>query len=116
MSLYPPEDRSIPQTNYRLHSIADKPLSPQSKIILQPLAMRIPNRYNIYSASKLEPKKEISYEEFLSRYSDYPKNIRVCFEETASVTALLQRSEWITAYGFGFDCWYVVMSIFENNS
>lgn len=79
-------------------------------VVLQPLAMTVPNRHGIYSPSKLEPKKEISYKIFLAQYADYPQKIRVCFDEAFSSEALLQKSEWVTAYGFGLDCWYMVVT------
>jgi hypothetical protein len=77
-------------------------------VILQPIAMRVPNRYGIYSPSKLKPKREISYREFLSCYADHSRKIRVCFDETPSASTIFQRSELITAYGSGLDCWYIV--------
>jgi hypothetical protein len=79
-------------------------------VTLQPLAMRIPNKYGIYAPSKLRPLKKISYEEFLSRYADYPRALRVCFHEASSSQVLLEKSEWVTAYGFGLDCWYRIIS------
>lgn len=77
-------------------------------VVLQPIAMRIPNSYGVYSPSKLEPLKKISYEEFLSHYADHPRKIRVCFDEKPSWDTLLERSELVTAYGFGLDCWYIM--------
>lgn len=77
-------------------------------VILQPVVMRIPNRHGIYSPSKFTPKKEISYEKFLSRYADHPRRIRICFDEIPSPDTLLQKSELVTAYGFGLDCWYII--------
>jgi hypothetical protein len=79
-------------------------------VILQPITMKIPNKYGIYSPSKLSPQKEINYSEFLSKYADRPKKIRVCFDEAPSPDTILQRSEFITAYGYGLDCWYIVAS------
>lgn len=84
--------------------------SEERVVILQPIAMRIPNRQGIYSPSKLKPKKEVSYKEFLARYADHPRKIRICFVETPSPDMLLQRSEFITAYGNELDCWYIVTS------
>lgn len=79
-------------------------------VILQPVAMRIPNRHGVYSPSKLKPKKKISYEEFLSYYADYPIKIRICFDETPSSATIFQRSALVTAYSSSLDCWYTVES------
>ena len=78
-------------------------------VILQPITMRIPNNYDIYFPSKLRSKKEINYEEFLLRYADTPKKVRVCFDISPSLNAILQNSRIITAYNFGLDCWYIVV-------
>ncbi|MFN8458974.1 MAG: hypothetical protein U0401_30705 [Anaerolineae bacterium] len=77
-------------------------------VILQPITMRIPNRHGVYSPSKFRAKKEIRYEEFLEQYADHSRRIRVCFDETPSSTTIFQRSELITAYGSGLDCWYII--------
>jgi hypothetical protein len=114
MSVQPLQKRPIPVTqNERLKN--DENCSKKRTVILQPLAIRIPNRYGVYSPSKLEPQKEISYQEFLSRYADYPRKIRVCLDETPSSETLLQKSEWFTAYSFGLDCWYVVVTNSPDN-
>ena len=75
---------------------------------LQPLAMRLPNRHGIYCPSRFEPKKAITYHEFLKNYADHPRRMRVCFDENPTSDTLLARSEIITAYGNGLDCWYCV--------
>ncbi|MBE7550463.1 MAG: hypothetical protein HS126_05235 [Anaerolineales bacterium] len=82
----------------------------EGQVTLQPIVMRIPNSYGVYSPSKLEPQKKIYYEEFLSRYAEYPREIRVCLDETPTPSTLFQRSKLITAYGFGLDCWYIVVA------
>lgn len=82
--------------------------SEQRIVILQPIAMRIPNRHGVYSLDKLRPKKEINYREFLTEYSDQPRKIRVCFNEVLSPSTILQQSEFVTAYGYGLDCWYII--------
>jgi hypothetical protein len=89
---------------------ADEVYSKDGVVILQPIAMRIPNTYNIYFPSKLEEKKTVRYEEFLARYSDQPKRIRICFDETSSIETMRQRSKLVTAYSCGLDCWYVIVS------
>ncbi|MCK6628332.1 MAG: hypothetical protein L6R45_24540 [Anaerolineae bacterium] len=82
--------------------------SEQKVVVLQPIAMKIPNRHGIYSLNKLKPKKEINYGEFLTEYSDRPRKIRVCFNEVLSPSTILQQSEFVTAYGYGLDCWYII--------
>ena len=103
MSLYAPQKDSIPG------QALNKPASKEA-VVLQPIAMRIPNRYGVYSPSRLRPPKTMLYAEFLSRYADYPLKIRVCFDETPVYDTLLQNSRWVTAYGAGLDCWYIVAS------
>jgi hypothetical protein len=84
-------------------------------VILQPIVMRVPNKYGIYSPSKLRPKKEVSYREFLLRYADHARIVRVCFqEELTSEKKMFQHSKLITAYNFGLGCWYVVTLPAEN--
>jgi hypothetical protein len=70
--------------------------------------MRIPNSQGVYLPSKLRPKKKVTHKEFLYRYADHSREIRVCFDEAASSNTLLLKSELVTAYGFGFDCWYTI--------
>lgn len=77
-------------------------------VTLQPIVKRIPNNFNVYFPSKLRPKKEISYEEFLSRYAQHPTGIYVCFLESPSVDEMIQKSKYVTAYNFGLDCWYII--------
>jgi hypothetical protein len=81
-------------------------------VTLQPLAMRIPNGYGIYSPSKISPKKQICYKEFISHYKDHSRKIRVCFDELppSDPEILFKRSELVTVYGFGLDCWYTLES------
>lgn len=79
-------------------------------ITLHPLTMRIFNSHGVYFPSKLRPKKVISYEDFLSKYADYPIKMRVCFDEVPSSTTMLFRSKLITAYGLGLDGCYIVIS------
>jgi hypothetical protein len=86
-------------------------------VILQPVAMRVPNSHGVYSPSKLRSKKAMSYEEFLAQYANHPRAIRICFDETPSSTTIFERSELITAYGLGLDCWYIIAGYYsaENN-
>jgi hypothetical protein len=79
-------------------------------VILQPITMRFPNCHGVHSLSKLKTQKEVSYKEFLTRYADRPRKIRICFDEIPSPDTLLQQSEFITAYGYELDCWYIVTS------
>jgi hypothetical protein len=107
MSLSLSSGKSSPITSYQ-KNLGEEHFETGKSVVLQPVAMRFPNRHNIYSPSKLRPKRQISYEEFLTRYADYPRKILVCFDESPCSTVTLERSELITAYGFGWDCWYVV--------
>jgi hypothetical protein len=79
-------------------------------VILQPVAMIIPNRYGVHSQNELKPQKLLTYEEFLSQYADHPRRIRICLDETVPSDTILQRSDLVTAYGSGLDCWYVVLT------
>lgn len=80
------------------------------QIVLQPLAMRVPNAHNVYSPTQLIPKKVMNPAEFLARYADHARSIRVCFDQTPSSDTIFERSENVTGYGFGFDCWYIIES------
>jgi hypothetical protein len=86
-------------------------------VVLQPVAMRVPNSHSVYSPSKLRSPEAVSYEEFLARYANHPRAIRICFDETPSSTTIFERSELITAYGLGLDCWYIIAGYYsaENN-
>ena len=79
-------------------------------VILQPLAMTTPNQFGIYSPSRIRPKREISYREFLAKFSDHARRIRVFLLDGVNVDSdyLLSRSIVMTAYGFGLNCWYLV--------
>jgi len=88
--------------------LADEVHPKDGVIILQPMAMRIPNTDHIYSPSKLEEKKVVRYGEFLARYADQPRRIRICFDDISSLETMLQRAKLVTAYSCGLDCWYVV--------
>jgi hypothetical protein len=79
-------------------------------IVLQPVTLRIPNKQFVYSPSRLKACKKMSYREFLANYATCPRAIRVCYDEPPSIATLLERSEWVTAYGFGLDCWYIVVA------
>ena len=82
--------------------------STKSKILLHPIAMRIPNEHCVYSPSRLDQIKAVTYQEFLAKYANHPRAIRVCFDDYPSSTSILENSELITAYGFGMDCWYII--------
>ncbi len=99
---------SFPQ--HPTHPTQNK-INPREHLVtLQPVAMVIPNAHCVYSPSRIEPKKEISYDEFLTKYANHPRSIHVCFDEKPSSTTVFERSEIVTAYGIGLDCWYIVVS------
>lgn len=70
-------------------------------VTLKPIAMIVPNKEGIYTSNKLEKPKVISQTEFLLKYSDHPKPIKVSEDG---------KNNWqiITAYGYGLDCWYIL--------
>jgi|GEM_PF-1105235 len=72
-------------------------------ITLQPIAMITPNQQGIYAPSRLEQPKTIDYKQFLKKYADHPRPIKVSFEPDGK-----SLPQVITAYGFGLDCWYIV--------
>lgn len=88
----------------------DKTFSNKGMVILQPVAMRIPNPHNVYSLSKLRLQKTVTYNEFLSHYANHPQGIRICFDDELNSTTIFEKSKMITAYGFGLDCWYIVVN------
>lgn len=71
---------------------------------LQPLAMIAPSTRAIYAPSRLQPTKTITAAEFLESYADHSRVILV--SNAADGVSDPQR---MTAYGFGWDCWYVVV-------
>lgn len=86
-------------------------------VILQPLAMTIPNQFGIYCPSQIRPKREISYREFLAKFADHARICRVFLLDNRAKGSLrvnidsdylLSRSMIMTTYGFGLDCWYLV--------
>lgn len=106
-----PSNPQLKETSYSSQSInsaklSNNQLAKEKKITLCPLAMRIPNEHGIYSLSKLRPKEVIDYTEFQTRFKNNSKRIRVCYEDTLCYDELLEKSEWVTAYGYGLDCWY----------
>lgn len=56
-----------------------------------------------YSPSRITPSKEVSQEEFMERYADFPLAIRVDMNRDGNV-------ESVTAYSHGLDCWWIVDS------
>lgn len=78
------------------------------RVILQPIAIRIPNKYCIYSLSKLRSTKLMGYEEFWSEYIDQSRKVRVCFEEFIQADKMLLNSAVVKAYGFSYDGWYII--------
>lgn len=82
----------------------------EEEVILQPIILRVSNKHNVYSISKLKQQKLLTHKEFLSRYADHPKPVHVCFdEEVPSEDMMLQKSKLITAYNVGLGCWYIVI-------
>ena len=79
-------------------------------ITFQPIAMSIPNSYGVYSPDELRPKKQMNYDEFLSRYATRPRKVRICFDAWPNLNTMVHRSQQILAYNFGLDCWYIVAS------
>jgi hypothetical protein len=105
---FPNRPKSTPRAP--LPEVAGQIRTQEGMVILQPVTMRIPNRHSVYSPSRLRPRKKVSYDEFLVRYANHPHGIRICFDETPSPATIFERSELVTAYGYGLDCWYIVVS------
>lgn len=81
-------------------------------IVLQPVAMVIPNRACIYSPSHLEPPIEVGSEEFRDGFAMRPRRLRVCFDESPSSQTIVQRSELVTVYfGKGLTYWYCIVGV-----
>lgn len=72
-------------------------------VTLQPIAMVTPTKECIYAPSRIKQSKVIPYTEFLEKYADNFKLIKVSFEPDGK-----SNPQSITAYGFGLDCWYIV--------
>lgn len=79
-------------------------------IFLQPISITIFDGQNIYVPCTARSIKKISYEDFLSKYADHPIRVKFCFDEAAVEKADVQKYITVTAYGFGFDGWYIAMS------
>ncbi len=73
------------------------------QITLQPIAMVTPTREGIYAPSRLEQSKTIDYQEFLKKYADRPRPIKVSFVADGKSNPKI-----VTAYGFDMDCWYII--------
>jgi len=72
-------------------------------MILQPIVMVYPNAAGVYAPSQVRESKEISEEEFLERYSDFKRRIKVSFAADG-----VSNPQDVTAYGRGFDCWWII--------
>lgn len=72
-------------------------------VTLQPIAMVTPTAEDIYAPSRISKSKQISYVEFLAKYSDHPRPIMVSFAPDGK-----SNPQPTTAYGVGMDCWYIV--------
>ena len=72
-------------------------------VTLIPIAMVTPTRESIYAPSRISKPRVIGRAEFMLKYSDHPRQIKVSFEADG-------KSNWqeITAYGFGPDAWYIL--------
>jgi hypothetical protein len=88
-------------------SVKDITESESLVVLLHPIAIRIPNKYFVYSLSKSREQKKLHYKEFIEKYAGRARKIRVCFDETATPTSVLHKSVFVTAYGLGLDSWYI---------
>jgi hypothetical protein len=116
MSFESPPKKLTPEANCFPPDSADQTHLEGGTVILQPITMRIPNCHGVYSPSQLRPPKVVSYREFLSRYANHPRRIQVCFDETPSPATIVERSDPITAYSFGLDCWYIVAAYYSDEN
>ncbi len=71
--------------------------------------MTIPNIQNVYTPSKVLLQKTVSRQEFLLKYAEHPREIKVCFVETDSPEVLVKNTQRVTAYNPGMSCWYMVV-------
>ena len=72
-------------------------------MILQPIAMVTSNAAGVYAPSRLQKSKKISEQEFLKRYADYGRSVKVSFAADG-----VSDPQPVTAYGRGLDCWWIV--------
>lgn len=79
-------------------------IATEKTVTLQPLAMVIPTREGIYAPSRIRPKKVVGLAEFMAKFADHPRPVLVSFAPDGK-----SHSRRITAYGFGLDCWYLVV-------
>ena len=76
-------------------------LNTQSQTItLQRIAMRVPNRAGIYMPSRTQKPTTVDYNEFLEKYTNYVKSVKVRFASN-------ERWYHVTAYKNGM-FWYIV--------
>lgn len=68
---------------------------------LTPLSMVKPNKDGIYAPSRFRKPKRLSWFEFMRNYTD--TQVLVSFAPDG-----VSNPELMTAYGSGFDCWYLV--------
>ena len=107
---------NYPHQNYEQTKDSSRYYQKEDVIVLQPVTIQVFDGQSIYSPSKLRPIKKLPYTEFLEKYADQPKLVRVCFDKTRCSDMLFRNSEVITAYGVGTDCWYIDITAFDNNS
>ena len=72
------------------------------KITLVPVIMRVPSKDCIYTPSRWQRKKRISEQEFIEKYADYGRIIKVSFNRDG-----ISNPQEVTAYGRGLDCWWI---------
>ena len=70
-------------------------------VILQPIAMVWPNAAGVYAPSRLQKPKRISEQQFLERYADYGRSVKVSFAADG-----VSNPQDVTAYGRGY--WWIV--------
>jgi hypothetical protein len=75
-------------------------------MVLQGLAMVVPNAGGIYAPSRLKEPKVIEEGEFLERYADRSMAMQISFEADG-----ISNPRPVTAYGRGLDCWWMVASL-----
>lgn len=74
----------------------------EQMITLIRIAMVRPNA-GVYAPG---PQRQITEDEFMVRYADNPHVVQVSFEPDG-----VSNPQPVTAYGFGFDCWWIVTGV-----
>jgi len=110
MGLHPLSRKSTQILQNHQLELVDEIQPKTGMVILQPVVMKVPNSYGVYSPSKLMPTRTISYEKFLSHYSKHPKGLLICFDDVPNLDTILLGTELVTAYSYCLGCWYIVVS------